>query len=984
MRMKIIRVNVKGQEAAMRILGNLAIAILLALIIATAATGEEIQGVVKEALSGKPLPGANVMIKGTSFGAVTNLDGRYVILNVPPGSYQLVFRYIGFDEFRTSIVVREGQSSLQDANLNATVLSGPSVKVTAQRQGQVAAINRQLTAKSIINVVSAERIQELPDVNASESVGRLPGISIIREGGEGQKIVIRGLAPQYNTITVGGEKIPSNDLADRSIDMSMISSDMLAGIELIKAITPDRDADAFGGIVDFQVAKAADGGFKSNVRLQSGYNSIASEYGQYKNSIRMSQRFFENRLGVLVTGNMENTNRSADIFNANYSVERERRPGETYAPIRINSLTLEDRIEQLNRYGANLMIDYRFDKGELVFSNFLSRVHRDRMVNERDMDPGTNNDNSYNLEVNDISKEIFTSSVSGKYRLPFVNIDARMSVNQGLQVRPYDYLFEFTEGGAFDQVVYNQNKEELGPDAILLAAKNNYTDSGINGGELSNAKSKERDLTAQLNMEIPYKLFGNNITGAIKMGGKVANKNRLTEEAEFMARLYQERDSWIKFQRHHTRYGTPGFVYKSISTSNSPSVVNYIDPGYDAGNFLDGAYEFGIGLDRNELIHLAKSFLVDSLFDRDELSGLDDFDTRERVSAGYIMTEINLGPRLMLIPGVRYEDTYIKFTSKSSNISEKEIEREGTVSDTSATTQYGRWFPMMHVHYKLTDWFDIRLAGTRTYSRPRMDWLNPRVKKSATSMNMNRGIIDLKPQLSNNFDLFLSLHSFRLGLLTLGGFYKKIEDLIWLRNDMRIYKKDIDAGLFPADYKGFAITQPENNPNDTELWGFETEWQTNFSWLPKPLNGLVLNLNYSHIWSETKYPFSLNRTLKVPPFTSSRIDTFRTGPMPNQASDIANLAIGYDLKGFSARLSMLYQGKTLRSLGNREEIDGYTDDLVRWDFMIKQNINQWMSVFGNWNNITNAADLSYIQAVQYADEREYYGWTADIGLMFKF
>lgn len=958
--------------------------LLFALLFAATAAGEEIQGVVKEALSGKVLPGANVIIKGTSLGAVTNLEGRYIIPNVPPGTYQLLFRYIGFDEFSTAILVKEGQTTRMDANLNATVLSGPSVRVTAQREGQVAAINRQLTAKSIVNVVSAERIQELPDVNASESVGRLPGISIIREGGEGQKVVIRGLAPQYNTVTLGGEKIPSNDLADRSIDMSMISSDMLAGIELIKAITPDRDADAFGGIIDFQVAKAAEGGFKSNLRMQSGYNSIASEYGQYKHSIKLSQRFLENRLGVLVTGNMERTNRSADIFNANYSTERERRPGEEYAPIRINSLTLEDRIEELNRYGGNLMLDYRFEKGEVMLSNFLSRVHRDRMVNERDMDPGTNNDNSYNLELNDISKEIFTSSLSGKYRFPYVNLDARVSFNQGLQVRPYDYVFEFTEGGAFDQVIYNQNKAKLGPDAILLAAKNNYENSGINGGELTNDKSRETDFTSQLNLEVPYKLFGNQITGALKMGGKVASKKRLTEEAEYMARLYQEQASWIKIQRHHTRFGTPGFEFRSIGTSNSPSVVNYVDPDYDSGNFLDGAYDFGIGLDRDELLHLANTFLVDSLYDRDELSGLDDFDTHERVSAGYIMAEMNLGPRLMLIPGVRYENAYVRFKSKSSNISEKEIEEEGTVSDTTATHQYGNWFPMMHVHYRVTDWFDIRLAGTRTYSRPRMDWLNPRVKKSANSMNMDRGIIDLKPQLSNNFDVFLSLHSFRLGLLTFGGFYKKIEDLIWLRNDMRIYKSDVDQGRFPADYRGFAITQPENNPNDTKLWGLETEWQTNFSWLPRPFDGIVLNINYSHIWSETKYPFSLNRTLKVPPFTSSRIDTFRIGPMPNQASDIANVAIGYDLKGFSARLSMLYQGKTLRSLGNREEIDGYTDDLVRWDFMVKQNLNQWLSVFGNWNNITNAADLSYIQAVQYVDEREYYGWTADIGLMFKF
>jgi hypothetical protein len=87
------------------------------------------------------------------------------------------------------------------------------------------------------------------------------------------------MAPAYNTVTIDGDKVPSSDLEDRSIDMSMISSDMLAGIEVIKAITPDRDADAFGGIVDFQISKAPNvEGFKSNFRLQTGYNAIQSEW----------------------------------------------------------------------------------------------------------------------------------------------------------------------------------------------------------------------------------------------------------------------------------------------------------------------------------------------------------------------------------------------------------------------------------------------------------------------------------------------------------------------------------------------------------------------------------------------------------------------------------------------------------------------------------------------------------------------------------
>ena len=56
------------------------------------------------------------------------------------------------------------------------------------------AINRQLNSKSLVNIISSDRIQELPNANAAETVARVPGVSIRREGGEGNKVIIRGLS----------------------------------------------------------------------------------------------------------------------------------------------------------------------------------------------------------------------------------------------------------------------------------------------------------------------------------------------------------------------------------------------------------------------------------------------------------------------------------------------------------------------------------------------------------------------------------------------------------------------------------------------------------------------------------------------------------------------------------------------------------------------------------------------------------------------
>ena len=118
------------------------------------------------------------------------------------------------------------------------------------------AINKQLNAKSIVNIVSSDRIQELPDANAAETVARVPGVTIKREGGEGNKVIIRGLSPKYNSITVEGTKLAATDTDDRSTDLSMISQYMLDGIEVTKAGTPDLDADVLGGTVDFKLKRA--------------------------------------------------------------------------------------------------------------------------------------------------------------------------------------------------------------------------------------------------------------------------------------------------------------------------------------------------------------------------------------------------------------------------------------------------------------------------------------------------------------------------------------------------------------------------------------------------------------------------------------------------------------------------------------------------------------------------------------------------------
>jgi TonB-dependent receptor len=414
----------------------------------------------------------------------------------------------------------------------------------------------------------------------------------------------------------------------------------------------------------------------------------------------------------------------------------------------------------------------------------------------------------------------------------------------------------------------------------------------------------------------------------------------------------------------------------------------YVDPGFDSGDYLDGKYNFGIGLSQGELNNLLKGYLFDRVYKYSLQRDMDDYKLVDNLSAGYIMTEINLGRLIMLLPGVRYELTNIDATGKVGTVNSLDDEGfldDQRVQDTTATIRYSRWFPMVHLRIRPADWFDIRLAYTNAISYPRMDYIIPAKKIKASEVTVVYGRPDLKPQLSTNYDAYLSVYANKVGLLTAGAFYKKIDNLIYLRTG-HIILDPVKEGV-ENNLRGYYITQPENNPLKTTLYGFEFEWQTNFKWLPSPFDGIVINANYSHIWSETRFPRSFVKQERIPVFPyllTTVIDTFRVGKMPDQASDIANFSFGYDLGKFSGRVSMLLQGKTLSFVGVREELDGFTDDYIRWDMSLKYDLWESFGIFANVNNITNEADESHMQTARYATGREFYGWTADFGFSWKF
>jgi TonB-dependent receptor len=939
----------------------------------------KIMGSITDVNNGAPMVGANIMLDGTAIGAASDLEGLFHIPQVPVGNYNLTIVYIGYKSKTIPILIKEDETTKLDIQLELDVLEGETITVTAQAQGQMRAINQQLGSNTISNVVSAERIQELPDANAAESVGRLPGISIKRSGGEANQIVIRGLAPTYNTITIGGVKIPSTDLDDRGVDLNMISPEMLSGIEVTKALTPDKDADAFGGIVDFKLATAPEGGFKSNFKIRTSNNAQRDEYGLYKGNFIISNRYNEEKFGIMVSGNLDRAQRGSDQFSADYYFPREKREGEEFAPIIVESVSLQHVYEIRKRLGFSIIMDYRLPNGKIVLNNFMSRLDRDELINQERWNEISNN---HEIRFRDRQRQIdvLSNSLSGEHNVFSGELDWQIARTASLTRTPFENYIRTRENSAIDRANF---PEISTPDELLAAAFNDYEDMHLRQGDFITEESFERDLNGQLNYKLPYTL-NSKVAGYLKFGGKYVDKGK--ERDRRLSRRYLYLDEWNEsYATHHPRYGEEGFEYKWLENGIG-AMSNYVDPSFDAGNFLDGRYDLEVAMNQDYLNSFLETYLLDSAYYTSSITDMDDYEVNESVAAGYIMTEINFGRTLMFLTGARYEHTRADMTGRvgraSRDISEPEELDDPFIRDTTAVSTYGRWFPMAHLRYRATDWFDVRLAYTQSLSKPRLSYMLPKRKIFSNEREIEVGRPDLKPQISTNYDIFLSFYGNNIGLFTLGGFYKEIDELIFLRENHEVVDPE-EEGL-PEDLRGYDLDQAENNPFKTEVRGFEVEWQTHLHWLPSPFDGIVLNVNYTHIWSKTHFPMTVNLTKFVPWPVAVHIDSSRTGRMPDQSDDIANLAIGYDKGPFSGRLSFLYQGNTHSRVGERPELDGFTADLARWDLSIKYNFSDNIGLFFNWNNITNEPDESYQQRTNYLTDLEYYGATMDLGIAFKF
>jgi TonB-dependent receptor len=915
-----------------------------------------VTGVVSDARSNEPLPAASVFLEGTTTGTITNDDGSF-FLPLKNGTYTLKVSFLGYDTAEHEITIKNDTTLRINVALNASNIMGEEVLVTSQARGQLSAVNKQLNSDKIMNAVSSERIKEFPDDNAAQSISRLPGIHL-----SGSSVVIRGIQPKMNKILINGIEMPSTDATTRSVSLDMISSNSLSGIEVFKTATPDMDGDAIGGIVNLRLQEAPEE-FNYSFMVQGNYNSMQKN-GSYKVWVDASRRFFDRMLGVSVNINYNRNNGGYDEIRPGYALESEGEMGE--GKYMFSGITVRDRIDHSSVFGGSLVLDYRIPEGKIIFNSMFSDKSNNSLTHSDNLNAG-NLRRAVSIGHSAYGSFLWNNSLQFEKQFGSVKIDAMVSYTQFDRATDYSYNYDFetTQVNFYADSLTNARKLEMKPQKMYqYEIPGTWETMQMKGFGWNPEDFNENRTNASLNVEIPFSI-ANVVDIKLKAGGKYT---RMQRERDYTRYRYGD-DIGGKFI--HEDFKDWLIEHGHENWESSLLFTDFRDYDYNAGSsFLNRSRDYSMPyvVDVELTDKMAVDFMDHSKLQNTGDSYSGDYWGGERLLAGYFMGQINLWNKLLIIPGFRYENVKNDYTALKSGSTAKNVD---LVFDTlSRPVVHAHILPHLHAKLNVTDWWNVRFSYNKTLSRPDYSFIIPVVTYNTVSSSGNAGNPYLKPAVSENLDLNFTFHSKKLGLFTVGAFQKEIDGIFYpqatlLKNipDSTI-RAEFPTEKYPALMSGetkFYI----NNPNKAYLKGLELEWQSNLSYLPYPFNGLVLNANYTRVWSETDYPLHRVEKNFIPTFPyieEVENDTVFTNRLIHQANDIANVSVGYDYKGFSARISFRFQGNVMSSISSRPEEDGFTNNDYKFDLAVKQQIPCRFAraeVYFNAVNFTNVPSKRY-------------------------
>jgi len=891
------------------------------------------------------LPGAALRIAEGNKHTVSDANGNFEFLNLPEGTYTLSVDYLGYNHYAQAI---KTTNEAVEIYLEPTSNALEEIRVIGDiAKGQARALNQQKNNSNISNIISSDQVGRFPDQNIGDALKRVPGITMQNDQGEARNIIIRGLSPELNSVTLNGDRIPSAEGDNRNVQMDLIPSDMISSIEVNKTLTPDMDADAIGGSVNL-ITRAVPNKQRISATLGGGYAPIREKF-IYNGSLIYGERFMANKMGLVLSGTMQ-TN---DFGSNNIEAEWDQEDGNVFLKelqIRKYDVTRVRRsvsaawdfdISTKHRIAMNAMYNWRDDR-ENRFATTFSDLEYDAdtktYTGEVEMETKGGIDNNRNKSRRLERQSVMNFSLQGEHVvLPTLDMDWAASYSRASEWRPNERYISYVQEGA-----------SLNVDATdTFLPFVSQPDKDLTNFELKEITENENNTSedefgAKLNFRVPFSVI-NNQKGRVRFGGRLRMKTKKRNN---------------NFFEYSPSTGFDNMATLPLQTWDAKGW----DQGskYAAGSFVDNKYLGGLNLaDRSQFEEEAnpKEFLSQN------------YHAKEQIIAGYVRWDQNITERTALILGARVEHTKINYTG--NNV----VDEEELAGEINNKNDYTHFLPGITLKHNFSTNLILRAAVTTSLARPNYYALAPYVNSNLGDKELFAGNPNLKATYSTNYDIMLERYFQNVGILSGGAFYKKLKNFIYMYND-RSFTADRFSEVFPSLANPIQADETWDfaqfrNGDNVDVYGFEVAIQRQLDFLPgKFLQGLAIYANYTFTGSKAKG-------------IAGEDGVLREGlGLPRTAPHMLNGSLSWENSKFSARISANYTAAYLDEIGDDAFTDAFYDKQFFLDANASYKITRMFRIFAEANNLTNQPLRYYQGEVQQMRQLEYYKPRYTLGLKF--
>ena len=894
-----------------------------------------------------PLVGAHVELQPLGQTAVADAQGQFTITNLSPGKYTLIISYMGFKQFSREVNVTSGGAENVAAELEIETVSEQVIVRGERERGEIEALNREITADNIVQVLPVEVITSLPNTNIADAVGRMPSVSLERDEGEGKYVQIRGTEPRLSNVTIDGVHLPSPE-GVRNVKLDAIPADLIDSVEINKTLSANQEGDAIGGSVNLVTKKPTEQPYVS-LSAMGGFTPISGGRTLDQFGGTSGRRFgTEKRFGFLLSGSYDHNDRAIQ--------DVEPVPGLTSTadgdfadnvPV-FKGEDIRQYWYDRTRFGFAGSADYKLGTGSVVYVHGLFSQFYDYGENwNYTVNPGTFSsqttmDNG-SMSMNDFHRtpqqQIFSITAGANHTFGPNLITYEFS---GGRAR-YDGGFQFANWSGPGNITFGiDTTKSVVPRFPVLAGGNIYDPTQYSLSFLLypwDDHLHERDFTGSITLTRQYRVGSR--FGAFEIGFKARDADKV-------------------------RTGGRSFrPYTGAAPFPMSSALKTV-PTY---SFYFGILNTGPLSDYSKIQQFVNSNL--SLFPDDPVSDSisnepNHYDTSERVLAGYVMNTITLG-KVRLQGGLRFEGTQGSFLGHQV-IFKPDGSLDSIVPAPGEKT-YVDVLPSVQFQYMFEANTKLRLSYGRAIARPNFSDLPPfaTIDPTSTPTGVTGGNPNLKPTHANNYDILIEHYLKTVGIIQAGWFYKSMTDPIY---------PNVITNPTTGPFKGDRVTGPINGPS-AHITGVEMAWEQHLKFLPGLLNGMGVAANYSYTTSQASFPAGFGRTGHA--------------ALLRQAPNNWNFDTTYDKGPFSARMGLThndaniwaYQFQDNAPLGIKGPLgDQYLYPHTQVDAQASYRIPRAHGVQAvvSLLNLNNEVFGFYFGSEKYPIQREYYSRTVSLGL----